>query len=319
MIDQKVAIILINWNSYQVTSNCLQSLELIDYHNVEVIVVDNHSSDDSLFKLKREFPSACYIELNENLGFTGGSNEGLKRAREIGSDYYLLLNNDTVVQSDFLSELVKTISQDKSIGAIQPKIFFNHDRKLIWNAGGTFNQIWTVGRTIGEGKRDKKRYDKEGEIDWITGCAFLVRASVIEEIGLISDLYFYGGHDDVDWSLRIKKMGYKLIYCPSSIVYHEAGAAAKLEQKSKEGTLRPFFHYMANRNHWFLLRRHTKWYFYPTSILYQAIKLVGYSGYFIIRGRFRKLKAFLHGYCHGIVLPLEPKLLHHRRYLEIYK
>ncbi len=318
MSQPSVAIILINWNSFKYTNDCLNSLSEIDYENKRVIVVDNNSNDTSLRELKAIHQWVDYVENDDNLGFTGGNNEGIKYALDKGIDYLLLLNNDTLVESNFLSELIPFF-QDPSIGAVQPKIFYEHDRQLIWNAGGRFNKVFMISPTIGLDKRDSEVYNNDMSVDWITGCAFLVRADVVEKIGLTSDVYFYGCYDDVDWSLRIKKAGYKLWYCPKSVVYHAVGMAMKSDEPSKEGVLKPFFHYLANRNHIFFVRRHVKPLFWFTAYAYQVVKFFGYSGYFLYKKRYRKLKAFIHGFFHGITKPMNPEALRHKYYINKYR
>lgn len=318
MNQPSVAIILINWNSFKFTNDCLISLSKADYENKRVIVVDNDSQDNSLSELKSLHDWVDYVENNDNLGFTGGNNEGIKYALEKDFDYILLLNNDTIVEPDFLSELIPFF-QDPVVGAVQPKILYEHDRDLLWNAGGTFHKIFTVSRTIGENKRDSEIYSIDREIDWITGCAFMVRADIIRKVGLTSDVYFYGCYDDVDWSIRIREAGYKLLYSPKSVIYHAVGMAMKSTSPNGEGVLKPFFHYLANRNHLFLIRRHAGPVFLVTSLFYQCFKFLGYCGYFILRRRFKKLQAFVHGFYHGLTKPLKPELLSHKYFMNKYK
>ena len=315
----KVAIIIINWNAYHLTADCLNSLRGIDYQNYKVILVDNFSSDDSANQLKVEFPEIHLIQNDDNLGFTGGNNKGLAYALVQDFEYVLLLNNDTFVEPNFLSVLIRHLESDQTIGAIQPKIYFNHNRQLVWSAGGRYNPLISKSIPIGEGVLDEGQFEKMHETDWLTGCAFLTRTSVIQKVGVLSDIYFYGCFDDVDWSLRIKKLGYKLVFCPESRIYHAVAASSKSSENGQEGKLKPYFHYLVNRNHIFLLRRHAPWYFKPTSYLYQLYKFIGYSTYFILKRRFKKLKAFQHGFLHGLIKPLKPDLLNHKHYINLYK
>jgi len=318
MSGSKVAIIIINWNSFGFTNDCLNSLAEMDYEGAEIVLVDNCSADDSLSRLKAAHPQLHYVENDDNLGFSEGNNSGISYALAHGFDYLLLLNNDTFVASDFLSQLMKMMEENPDAGAVQPKIFYNHDRSLIWSAGGKFSNAFTRSWTIGNNKKDTGAYDQPREIDWVTGCAFLVRSSVVKEVGALSDLFFYGCYDDVEWSLRIRKAGHRLLYCPQSVVYHAVAASAS-GTKGKEGVLRPFFHYMVNRNHLILLRLHTSTIFMVTSYIYQIIKCGGNTAYFLLRNRPRKLKAALHGFFHGLTKPLDPKALQHKHYIQRYR
>ena len=189
-MNSSVAIIIVNWNSYGDTSQCLDSLRTIDYSRYEIIVTDNGSSDGSGDQLKDNYPEINLLKNSENLGFTGGNNTGIKYALEKQFDYLMLLNNDTVVTKSFLAHLVETIEGDHKIAAIQPKIMFNQARNVIWNAGGTFNSFLTKTKTIGENEIDLGQYDKAKDTDWITGCCFLIRGSVANEIGLLDQRFF---------------------------------------------------------------------------------------------------------------------------------
>lgn len=294
-----LAIVIVNWNSFDVTHNCLASLRAIDYPDYRVIVVDNGSNDGSGDKLKSKFPEIVLLKNEKNLGFTGGNNTGIEFALNEGFELVMLLNNDTIVTPDFASSLVAVLQQDLNIGAIQPKIMFNQEREVIWNAGSSFSKVWHLTKTIGMGEADKGAYDKQMEIPWVTGCCFLTKSSIIREVGKLDDRFFIY-YEDTDWSFRIKKAGYKLVYEPSSKIYHEVGKSNDNRETFGEGNLSPFSHYVNIRNHIFIVRRYAKGFFFITSMLYQLYKLTGYSQYFLIRGRFKKLRASFRGFYHGL-------------------
>lgn len=298
-MSPSVAIIIVNWNSYGDTSQCLESLKLLEYPNSQIIVVDNGSEDGSGEKLATEFPDIIFLKNQENLGFTGGNNAGIQYALENGSDYLLLLNNDTVVTPSFLTPLIHLLEVNESIGAVQPKIMFNHDRNIIWNAGGKFNSFITKTTTVGENEIDQGQFDESKETDWITGCCFLVRSSVIKVIGLL-DQRFFIYHEDVDWSLKIKNEGLKMFYEPKSVIYHATGMSDKNHGDHNEGNVSPFSHYMGVKNHLFLVRRYAQGINLLGSWSYQFIKLSGYLVYFILRGRFMKFKFVLKGITDGL-------------------
>ncbi|MFY0593259.1 glycosyltransferase family 2 protein [Roseivirga sp.] len=314
-----VAIVLLNWNSFNYTNDCLVSLDQINYDNVEIVVVDNASSDDSLKELELTHPNVTYIKNGENLGFTGGNNVGIEYALEKDNEYVLLLNNDTLVDPDFLSELVDSIHQDPMVAAVQPKIYYNHDRSLIWHAGGKYFPALTYSQSLGNNKEDSLEFNTEKHVDWITCCALLVKTEVIKEVGMLSDLFFYGCYDDVELSLRIRKAGYNLKYCPKSIIYHAVLAAARGDDKNKEGVIKPYFHYLVNRNHLILLRLQKNYFYKLSGFIFQLLKIVSYVVYFAVRMRPRKFKACIHGFYHGISKPLNPELLNHKHYIDLYK
>ena len=299
-MNPSVAIIIVNWNSYGDTSRCLDSLELIDYSNFRIVVTDNGSEDGSGKELKSNYPEIILLENEKNLGFTGGNNAGIQFALENGFDYLMLLNNDTIVTKSFLSSLIASIESDSKIGAIQPKIMFNQDRGVIWNAGGKFNAFFTKTSTIGENEIDRGQFDTLRETDWITGCCFLLSARVIRQIGLL-DQRFFIYHEDADWSLKIRKLSLKMFYEPKSVIYHETGMSDKNRETHGEGNISPFAHYMNIRNHLFLVRRHAKGINYLGSMIFQVYKFFGYSIYFLVRGRFVKLRYSIRGFRDGLI------------------
>jgi hypothetical protein len=291
-MDKRVAIILLNWNSYECTRDCLESLKAMSNEDYDIILVDNNSKDHSGDKLASEYPNLIHLQLYNNLGFTGGNNAGINYSINHNYQYTLLLNNDTFVEPDFLSILVSYLDENPGTGAIQPKIYFNHNRKLLWNGGSWFNP-WTGNDYVeGTGKPSSKTSENLKEPDWLTGCALMIRNDVIRKIGLLDEsLFMY--YEDVDYSFRIKKAGYSLMYHPKSVIYHIAGASTRALKKGKEGFLSPVVHYYLVRNRiWFL-----KKYLRPVHIITAAIMVSGYlTGaltYFLLRGRFEKLKTVI--------------------------
>ena len=296
--SSSLAIIIVNWNGYQYSKSCLLSLRDLKYQSYEIILVDNGSADKSGDRLKEEFPEVRLISLKTNTGFTGGNNAGIEYALKAKKDLIMLLNNDTVVTPDFADILVKRLESNEKGGAVQPKIMFNKERSIIWNGGTKFSKIWFTTKTIGLGQKDNGQHDLVKDVPWITGCCFLVRSSVIKEVGTLDNHYF-AYYEDVDWSFRIKRAGYKLIYEPSALIFHEVGKANENMESFGEGNLSPFSHYVNMRNHIFVIRKHAKGIAWATSFLYQFYKLFGYSLYFLFRGRFKKLKASIRGFYDG--------------------
>jgi GT2 family glycosyltransferase len=137
------------------------------------------------------------------------------------------------------------------------------------------------------------------KIDWITGCAFMVRTKVVEQIGpLWEALFIY--HEDVDWSFCIQKAGYELVYVPKSVIYHIAGMSHKSVQKTKEGFVSPKVHYLNARNKIWFLKAHSPWYTLPTIIIYHVFYFFCIDFYFIFRRRWAKLKALNKGIWEGL-------------------
>lgn len=302
-MTEKVAIILVNWNSFELTNGCILSLKKIDYTNYDIIVVDNGSADGSCEKLKAQHPDIILIMSEVNSGFTGGNNLGLEYSLKTGYTYSLILNNDTFVEPDFLSHLVSYMNAHPETGAIQPRIFFNHDRKLLWNSGSYYNQFFGYTYTKGYNRRGNSSDENVKEVDWITGCALLTRNSILEKTGLLTEKFFIY-YEDVDLSFRIRKEGYKLIYYPKSVIYHIAGMANRNIIKGKEGFLNPVVHYLNVRNSLWLIKTYTPWYFIPGVFIYNFLRNIVLIAYFALRFRFEKLLAVLKGVRDGLLQPL---------------
>lgn len=289
-MKSRIAVILVNWNSYEVTNDCIQSLKKATYPWFTTVVVDNGSTDGSGERLRSMYPDIVYLPCESNTGFTGGNNTGMQYALDNGFDFAMMLNNDTFVEPDFLESLVTHMDEFPETGAVQSRIYFNHDRSLVWSAGCYYNAWTGFTYSRGEGKKTKAEYLLTQEVDWITGCAFLIRSDVLRETGLLPlNMFIYS--EDVDLSFRIRQKGYRLMYIPDSIVYHIAGKSNKSKVKGKEGFVKPIVHYLNQRNRLWLLKRYTRFYQAPTVIVVNFIYLVVVLGYFMARGRFEKLKA----------------------------
>jgi hypothetical protein len=221
---KKVFILILNWNSYEDTKKCLDSLKYLDYSNYEIIVIDNGSRDGSAEKIRKEYNEIKLIKNNANLGFAEGNNVGIRYAMERNADYVYLLNNDTIVDTAVLKELVNAAESDPKTGMAGSKIYFMDNPDVISFAGGGIN--WFRGRIyhIGEDQKDEGQFNKAMEVDYVTGCSLLVKREVIEKVGMMNPEYFRYV-EETDWCVRAHRAGYKLIYVPSSILWHKYAAS----------------------------------------------------------------------------------------------
>lgn len=222
-LDNPLAVIILNMNGCDVLVDCLESIRKSRYTNFFTIVVDNASTDNTVETLTRDFPEVEVISLPQNLGFTGGNNKGMERALQRGAGALLLLNNDTILHEDCLGEMMRCLDSAPDIGAVTPKILFHTHPDHIWCAGGAYS-LW-VGIARHYGLRDSKddpRYAEEKDVGFATGCSLLVKREVAEKIGLLDDdLFIY--NEDGDYSLRVRKAGYRIRYTPTSIMWHREG------------------------------------------------------------------------------------------------
>jgi len=299
MINPSIAIIVINWNSYSYTFDCITSLKKCKYSNFKIILVDNGSNDFSIEQLSEDFKGLDIIKNKSNLGFTGGNNIGISKALNEKFDYVMLLNNDTIVNSEFLSFLVRRLENENKLGAIQPLILQIEDKTKVWNAGGRFFRLIGLPNVIDKGKNIKSINSNNYYSEWISGCCIMLKSKVIREVGLL-DNSFFAYYEDVDWSLRIKNEGYLLGIDYKSKIYHHESGSSKSSSKSSEGFLNPMVHYYNFRNHIKLIKKHRNYFNLTYSIIFQIFKIIVFSFYFIVRFRFKKLKKMLRGVIDGI-------------------
>jgi GT2 family glycosyltransferase len=291
-MSKKVAVILVNWNSFSLTFDCIDSLQQMDYRDFDILVTDNGSQDRSGSKLKEHFPSIILIESPTNLGFTGGNNLGMQYAIDNGYAYVILLNNDTFVKDDFLAVLTTYMDQHPEAGAIQPMIYFNHNRSLIWNAGSYFNKWLGHTYTLNYNKPLNPENNRIKEVDWVSGCAFMTRVAILKKTGLFPEnLFIY--YEDVDLSFRIKQEGFQLVFHPESVIYHIAGMSNRNKIKGKEGFVNPIVHYLNIRNRIWLLKRYTSPAQAFTVSLFNFFYIIALMAYFVVRLRFTKLKTVI--------------------------
>lgn len=229
-----VGIVILNWNGYKDTANCLVSLCDIDYRNYSVLVVDNGSKDGSGEQIDREFPDVQVLFTEENLGFAGGCNVGIRELLEDGVDYILLLNNDTIVEPDFLGPLVDTAERHNRVAAVG-SIVRRMDTNNVWSAGGMFRPIFA--------RLDVNQHDiaqTEYETGFISGASLFIPRKAIEKLGMLDEAYFYG-FEDQEFAYRAKKNSWSLYINSDSVVHHKVGSS------SGEGNDFRFYHATRNR------------------------------------------------------------------------
>jgi GT2 family glycosyltransferase len=230
-----ISIVIVHYNTDKETKECLESLEATKTNQnfkYDVILLDNASKNP--LKLKKNYRNVELIRSDSNLGFTGGNNLAVKYALDKhNSDFVLLLNNDTIVDHDFLKNLYKCIKVHPKAGLITPKIYFEKNYEfykadypikdrgnVLWYAGGSMDWKHLAASHRGVDEVDYGQFNEVSKVDFATGCCLLITREIIETVGLLNDdLFLYS--EDVDYSLRVKQAGYDLLYCPESLVWHK--------------------------------------------------------------------------------------------------
>jgi len=245
MKSPRVAVVVLNWNGCEDTLACLASVSLVCYRPLDVILVDNGSTDGSVEAVRASFPGVTVLETGENLGFAEGNNVGLRHALALGADYVLLLNNDTEVAPDFLSVLVDAVEATPQAGVAGPTIYYFDRPKTIWSAGGAIDWRRGNSRMMGLDEVDEGQYDTVREVDFVTGCALLARREVLEGAGML-DSRFFMYYEETEWCVRAARAGYKILYVPQAHVWHKI--------KPVRQAASPRVHYYVTRNRLLFLR-----------------------------------------------------------------
>jgi hypothetical protein len=200
-------------------------VEKIDYR---IILIDNGSIDNSVERLRQIFSKKIeYVALDKNYGFTGGNNIGIEYAqRNYNPDYFLLLNNDTIVEKSFLYYLVESFGLEDSIGIAVPKIYYYQQPEYIYYAGGYLNILSGFGEHYGKMKRENETTNVSREVTFANGCAMMIKKEVIEKVGMLDNMFFAVG-EDAEYSYRVRKRGYKIYYSSRARIWHQEGHVSK--------------------------------------------------------------------------------------------
>ncbi len=295
MTEPRVSIIILNWNGLEDTIECLESLKQITYPNYDVIVVDNGSAGNDAEALNERFGQYIHvIENDRNYGFAEGNNIAIGHALASGADYVLLLNNDTVVDACFLSELVDVAESESSIAIVGAKTYLYDDPNRIQLAWIKMS-LWR-GRAfhIGSMEIDRGQYDTITEVDCVQGSCFLVKRQAVEKLGLLDARYFYLW-EEADYCFRAKRAGYKVVYAPGAKIWHKVSRAGRKSMS--------FYQYYFTRNgFWFMKRHATRWQFLCSVLLFFVRRFWFVSGVLLIYRRdVKSLLSFYQGIKDGIL------------------
>ena len=230
-----VSIIIPHWNGIDIITECLDSLNKVTYPNLEIIVVDNNSTDDSVNHIRKKFPKVNIFENRQNEGYAGGCNRGAEIAK---GKYLLFLNNDTIHKPNWIEPLVQLLEKNHNIAAVQPKILNYYQKNLFDYAGGAGGMMdflvfpFAQGRIFNEQEIDTGQYNSKQKIFWSSGTAFLVRKNIFEKAGRFDELFF-AHMEEIDLCWQFHLMGYEVWSEPSSVVHHKNAVSLPMYTEKK--------------------------------------------------------------------------------------
>lgn len=214
-----VSVIIINWNGARHLPTCLDALRAQTYPRLEIIVADNASTDGSQALIREHYPEVRLVALPENRGFTGGNNAGIAAST---GEIVILLNNDTEVAPTWVAALVDAFARHPQAGTAASKMLL-FDRRDTFHTAGDYYRVDGLPGNRGVWQKDTGQYDREEYVFGACGGALAIRRQVLETIGLLDDDFFFSA-EDVDFAWRAQLAGYRCIYVPRAVVYHQLAA-----------------------------------------------------------------------------------------------
>ncbi len=216
---KRVGIVVLNWNGWRDTLDCVASLQALDYRNQALLLVDNGSTDDSLAQFSKVMPTVRLLQTGANLGFGGGCNVGLRQALADGAEYVWLVNSDAIVAPNALSAMVDVAEQNPAVGAVGSVLYEREAPGQVQLWGGGRVNLW-LGRST--------HCLRPAPIDFVSGASLLLRRSALEQVGLFDEARFFMYWEDTDLGFRLRKAGWQLAVAPQSHIWHKQSASLGL-------------------------------------------------------------------------------------------
>lgn len=241
-----IAAVVLNWNAADETIACVLSLLKSSYSNLQVVIVDNASTDNSVEKLSCHFPKITLLKNTYNAGYSGGNNLGIQWALDIDADYVLVINNDVVVTPELINELLKCIQKDKKIGVVTGKVYYKNDPERIYSGAGKFIRWRCTGVNRGTLFGGSRQHDREQFVNYICGALFLARIEVFKTLGLLDEKFFMYC-EDIEFSRRVSSI-FLISYTPNAVAYHKSGGGTRWSNYSE------VYLYYQTRNRFWVFR-----------------------------------------------------------------
>jgi hypothetical protein len=280
-------VIIVGWNNYDNTRECLQSILNQRQIGTEIFLVDNGSKTEPLDNLSLLFPEINYIYSGKNLGFAAGTNLGLQKALSAGYKYFLIINNDTRADLLMLSELVKPL-KDENVGLVAPFIYYYDTPDKIWSCGGFINNVLLMPL---DSHNVKKAVFNPTERTFLSGCCYLMRRELLERVGLFDERFFLY-FEDLDYCLRVNETKWKMMVIPTAKLYHKVSQSSGGQMSESER-----FFYAKSSGLYF--RKHINKTNALPIIFFRLGSALKMTTQLLIRGRFTTTWSYLHGLYQG--------------------
>jgi GT2 family glycosyltransferase len=272
----KVFVLILSYNGKKWLEECLPSVLAMDYPNYEVVVIDNGSSDGTAEYLESEFPEVQTVAINPNVGYARGFNAGLEYAAAHGAEYFLIMNNDTVIDRGALVALLETAVAKERAGFVTGKVYFYDSPAVLQTVGKYEDRILVNGRHIGWGEKDVGQYESVSERVFADDVFTLVNRKMYDEVGGY-DPQFFLQCEEWDWQVRAKKKGWRIYYTPAAKIWHRVSATTG-------GYGSPINEYFFQRNRMVVLAKH--------GGIRRLVRYFAWESYYVLKGFLRPLLQF---------------------------
>jgi GT2 family glycosyltransferase len=296
-----VAAVVLNYNGYEDTAQCVHSLENVTYSNLFIIIVDNASPDRSGLMLQKEFTGHTVILSDRNGGYAAGNNIGIRYALEHKANYILILNNDATVTPDVFDHLVGYAEEHPEVGVLNARVYFPGTTEL-FSAAGRFNKLLCTGQNKGAINIEKHETEELKSVDYACGVLMLVRSGVFHDVGFLDEKYFMY-FEDLEFSQRVLK-SYSIVYIPEAVAYHKSGGG-----KGWKNYTELYLYYHTRNRFWAF--EHSSWLYKLYVALFTTVNSAAKSILILQNigdpaGKAGKqLKALWKGWCDGLSVYLK--------------
>jgi len=293
----RVAVVVVSYNGTEVTLEALASLARMDYPAFDLVLVDNGSTDGVGETVASAFPRVEQIRLEVNEGSSAGYASGLAWGVELGYDYVLLLNNDIEVEPSMLREMVRLAESDPGIGCVGPKACYFERRDHLWSAGGKLRFRNAITHERGYGEPDRGQFDRDEEVDYVNGCAILIRRAAAQAAGAW-DPVFHICVDDADFCTRVRRAGLRCAFASRAVLYHRVAFSV--------GPYGPARNFQFGRSTAIYVRRYARPWQWASYLAFTAAAFVAAYLRELPRGRQAAVVAKLKGLWAGLRMELPP-------------